>query len=220
MFCRWLLPAFLVVAGFGYIGYYVGWFAGASRTPTIDTLVPLLIALLCGLSYGLLDKKGLLEKLTGKPEDEKHVEGANPQTSRAAEHKNVCLWPAVLWVFAVAIFTGFCAKGSLAGYQLRSPVYQTVSGIVGPDKLTPVEYARATSVLLRLRALGMSPDQVQTFAKETIGQTIADAASKEADPAKQKLSIDSDIKNIWEAVKQLDIPTSANGLGPGFPKSE
>jgi len=214
MNCRFIVPATLIVVAFGFIGDRVGWFVGASRTPAVDSLVPIMIALLCGLSYGLLDKKSLMEKLTGRPEPEPPREAASSGVQPIKVREPIQLWPAVLWVVAVAVFAIYCKRGAMAGFDFRSPTYNSVSDIIGRDKLTSEEYARATCIVLRLRALSVPPNQVDSIIKETIGTSISEAAKKQTDPEKRKESMDRDIKELWDTFKQLEIPAGVNGLGP------
>src|SRR5262245_37013215 len=58
-----LIPVLLIALAFPVVGYYVGWFVGASQSPVVATVIPLVVGLLGAVTVALLERRAVLAKL-------------------------------------------------------------------------------------------------------------------------------------------------------------
>jgi hypothetical protein len=169
-----VMPCLLILPCFAAMGYYVGWLVGASKTPVVQTALPLLIGLLGAVTYALLERKSGMSKLF---EHVKKLQESNILTIDAGssvkaalvEHSDTSYWLPAFWAICITLFAGSSYLGTQHGLSLRSvPDFPMVSEFFaetsdGRDQPSPEEFQVLSDIRLALISKNITRKEVQNY---------------------------------------------------------
>jgi len=153
-----------VLACCAIVGWFTGWLVGASESPVVAALLPLVFGLLGALGFGFIEAKAqanrLLEVLT-RPEPDLSSVVRQPPPSHGAMDDRLLM----VWCIGVAIYCGTCRIGVEQGIGRRVPTYPSVEQMVGADlKIASasemVQLHRLRLVLMRLNVAEIDTESV------------------------------------------------------------
>lgn len=165
-----------IVLAFPVVGLLVGWLVGASNSPAVGALLPLVFGIFGAVSFGALEKrtrrdwlKSSLASVEPKHTDELRLRIENlPETS---------LKTPAIWSSGVILFCAACFFGVRVGIAARIPCYKPLSELVALKDLTVKEQSLLHRIRWHLLAQRIRTEEAEAF----FGTTIA-AALKERDP--------------------------------------
>lgn len=173
----WTVP-FIAIPPF--VGWLTGWFVGASQSPVVSSLLPLLFGIGTALSYMLSDRHAMIHRLTEELYDIDEVKSLPPPAQlRLANVLGVAhlpLWIPLLWTASAIVFCTFVYCGTRAGIAERVETYPTLHALIGSlDSLTPEERSLLTEIRLRCISANLSSDETQQYFADVITPVLADS---------------------------------------------
>jgi len=100
----------------------VGWFTGASETPVVGALLPLLFGLVDGLSFGFFDRRSKQFRLQKQLEQAELTATESKKVRKALDLDYSAAWMPGYWAIGVGLFCFFCFRGTSSGIARRVPV--------------------------------------------------------------------------------------------------
>jgi hypothetical protein len=119
-----LIPCLLIGVSFPIVGYFIGWFVGASRVPVIATFIPLVIGLLGAVPVALLERRLAANKFmeavkTLQEKRELDVGVAGKISSKLGDAAETSLWLPAFWSVGVILFCVASYFGTENGIRQR-----------------------------------------------------------------------------------------------------
>jgi hypothetical protein len=168
------LPLCLILVFFFSIGWVSGWFLGESRVPIVGTFIPVVVALLGGISVALFERKAMSEKIL-KAVQEITADGTLPLgTSTRLEAKlgetsywMLCFWCASIMVFCVGSFWGF-----QKGVAYRVPKYASLNVLTKDAKTNHFEANILQELLWHLQSNHVPEEEVEAYFREVVNPIL------------------------------------------------
>jgi len=156
----------VVLLAFSVSGWVLGWYTGASQSPVVATLLPLLFGLLGALSYGFLDRKSKVIQQNEALSKLGLDEGTRKKVEERLQIHYPARWMAAFWSLGVILFAAFCYFGTKAGIEKRVPTYPTLDKMlkaadVKTSELTPRDWAVLHRLRWQMKQLNIAPDDAK-----------------------------------------------------------
>jgi len=172
------LPAGAAWLAFSAVGYFSGWLVGASQTPVVVTILPLIVGLVGGVAVASFEKRAALQKVLKEAQD---LEVAGKIASGAAAQIQGGLQGGAdpsyalptMWSIGIALF---CLAGYLGvhkGIEQRVPHYPAIAELVSGTQPTPEELVALFDLRLHLQARHVPPEEVRALFQDTIKPILA-----------------------------------------------
>jgi hypothetical protein len=151
-----------VLATFGVLGWFTGWLAGASDSPVVAALLPLVFGIFGAMGIGLLDvqarSKRVMEMLQKSDRDLSSL--LRDQVGQPAPADTATL---AVWCVGLMVYCATCYGGIQQGITRRVPAYASVEQLIG--KL-PNASSSELAELHRLRLGLMRQNVAESDAKQ------------------------------------------------------
>lgn len=204
----------LVLATFPCTGFLVGWLTGASNSPVVATLLPLVFGVAGAVGFRALDRRNEASRIDqALAAFDAPTRDAVRNALRGALPSNM-LVPG-LWSLGVLLFCAACFGGVKVGVDERLPRYPPLESLVRLNGLSAEEQAMLHHILWDLRAQGVSRAQA-----ESAFRTSVTVALQETDPIKRAGCLAQVAENlkaskVTRGVASEDPPIPARSSEPG-----
>ena len=170
------IPTFIIVPVF--VGWICGWYVGASQTPIVATLLPLIFGLFGAIGYGVIDKKVKAESVyeqLSTMDDFNILSTSIKNKIRSFESISVPTWLPLWWSIGVAIFCVSCFFGTSSGVAARIPQYEDIPKLLGNKlEVSPLETAYLYSAKQILSSQGVSKTDAISIFQNVFRPILAD----------------------------------------------
>jgi len=171
-----IAPWIVTAGAFVIVGYTIGYLAGASRSPVVATLLPLIVGLLgVSTTLALLNRRvGLLKLVRGlKSIDENTAERIRAEVGSEV---TTSAWVPAFGAFGAILFCVALQIGGRDGIGIRTPDLPSVTDLLGnfqtEPPLEPEELADLHALRWHLQSLSISADETRTIFSQIVKPLI------------------------------------------------
>lgn len=166
----------LLLLAFAAVGALTGWLVGASDTPVVAALLPLVFGFTGAIGFGYAEAAAQVKLVR---------EALASDDSGLRERLAAAVGPTstgqlrlpAFWALAVVVFCVACYWGLQTGITLRVPRYPPLTALVGAHaEITPEEAADLHGFRLALLRQNLPPEDAQEIFRQVVAPFFADTA--------------------------------------------
>jgi len=162
-----------VLGAFATTGVFIGWLVGASNSPVVYALLPLLFGLIGGFSFSRIENRAQEDsyrsKLIGLTDDTETQE----KISKALGLDQKVEWVPAFWAASIMLFVGAAFVGISMGIDFRQGSTSTLSEVLernnfAASDVDAEERLALQNALFQLRAYGMDDVEIDDVFSGTL----------------------------------------------------
>lgn len=170
-----LIRGTIVLAAFVAVGWLTGWLVGASNTPVVAALLPLVFGLIGAIGFGYAEAAAQVRSVREMVQAGGDNLLTRVQATLAAPAAERLQLPA-FWAVAVILFCMACYSGIAQGITLRIPSYPSLRELLGQEaSFSYQEAAELHNFRLTLQRQNIPPSEVKEIFAHVIRPMLADA---------------------------------------------
>jgi hypothetical protein len=198
-----------IVLSFAAIGSLTGWLTGASATPVVNAILPLIFGLLGAFTYTLVDRHNQAKTLKKQIDDLDldFTDKLKVKTSLDLDLRPESFLP--MWGIAISLFCVAFYASLFYGARTREPAeYTSLSPLleqVAIDKLRlkPVDHASLYNLYWRLRTINLTQQEIHNVFELSVVPAFATRHAMEDGFNTKTELLCSELKSLLSNLKTL-----------------
>lgn len=170
----------LPIGAFAAVGGLVGWYVGASESPVVGTILPLIFGVVGVLGYGFLERRFRDTKWLQKIQSLPYDDAAKKKIAETLTIDETSAWMPAYFALCVITFCVTCYFGTRHGILERHPPnYPSLNQIllqakIAPNQVTALDGALLENLRLQLQALKIAETETITIFRDVISPAMTD----------------------------------------------
>jgi hypothetical protein len=202
----------MLLLSFSVVGWLTGWLVGASSSPTVSAVLPLIFGLFTAVGLGYANALAKLKKI-GEVIAASPDKGL-PEIKKIFDNPHAAIKEVPLFITtAIVLFCLLCYSGVRHGVSLRSPGYPKIEELLGRNALLNYEdAAQLYRLRLSLQRQNISPDEVRAIFRDAVQTFLSDSRYRQGGELYDVRSIA--LKELVATLTSVSVMPTGPGRGP------